>query len=317
MNNGASAARALGGDERLPIETIRARSRPPEIEEPSNRLIIHPLSRRLATLCIALGLSANTVSVLGVLMMVGTAGCYLQRLWPWGVLAGFACHIAWHIFDGADGEVARRTGTSSTNGEIVDGLCDLAGHIVLCAALAVVLARSLGLVWVVALGVGTLVSRYMQTNFYETARRTYRWWVYGVGWVQNRQADIEAGRNTGWWQRFTAFMVRYYLRASAAISGHGPLVDAAMTRLCASSEEKATQARAIYRRHTLALVKSAALFNLNKQTLAIFASMLVGSPLYFFLYVVFGMNAVLVICGRVRKRTFQRLLGELTELERA
>src|SRR6478752_4742420 len=104
-----------------------SRARPPEIEERLNRLVIHPLSRGLVTLLIPTGITPNVVSILGVVAATAAAAAYALVIWPvdflpgiglnLGALVGFACHLAWHVLDGADGDLARRTGKSSPIGE--------------------------------------------------------------------------------------------------------------------------------------------------------------------------------------------------------
>src|ERR1700676_2404981 len=101
-----------------------APGRPDEIEEPTNRYLVHPVSRALVNVLIATPATPNQVSVASVFMAGGAALCYAQLAWPWNALAGLAFQFAWHVLDGADGDLARRTGRASTVGELVDGICD-------------------------------------------------------------------------------------------------------------------------------------------------------------------------------------------------
>src|SRR5437588_341436 len=84
--------------------------RPAEIEEWSNRRLIHPLSRALASLLIPTGVSPNAVSAMGAGWAAAAACAFVLVPWPASALVGFACLLAWHVFDGADGDLARRTG---------------------------------------------------------------------------------------------------------------------------------------------------------------------------------------------------------------
>lgn len=295
----------------------RARSRPIEIEELSNRFVIHPLSRGLATLLIPTGISANAVSVLGLVMMMAAAAFYFLLDWPWAALVGFCFQFIWHVFDGADGEVARRTGTSSTKGEIVDGICDHLGHLVLYVTVTFVAARTMGpaLTWCVALVGG--FSRVFQANCYESARRNYRRWVYGVGWIRNKLEHNRTESGMGLWGRFSSFSAHTYLRVSRRVSGDDRELEAALMRLAEGPPEKAARARELYRHRQLALVQLASLLSLNNATLALFVSMLAGSPFYFFLFEAVVMNAVLWFCQRSQTHSYAALLRELTALEQA
>ena len=47
--------------------------------------------------------------------------------------------LAWHVTDGADGDLARLKGTASPTGELVDGVCDYSGHVFMYFAFAFLL----------------------------------------------------------------------------------------------------------------------------------------------------------------------------------
>ena len=111
------------------------KGRSPELEDPLNRYLYHPLARRLARLLQPTPVTPNAVSAMSGAMVCAAAAFYSFGSWPVGVLAGFACHLTWHVFDGADGDLARLTGKASPIGEFVDGACDYLSHIVLYVAL--------------------------------------------------------------------------------------------------------------------------------------------------------------------------------------
>jgi phosphatidylglycerophosphate synthase len=169
-----------------------SQGRPSEIEEWLNRVLIHPLSRRLTTVLIPTGVTPNMVSIMGVVMAAVAAGLYGGLPWPISALLGFVAHLGWHVFDGADGDLARRTGKSSPSGEVVDGICDYLSHVVIYVVFAMVLAAQFrsgqwgqlsgAWGWVLAIVAG--LSRAVQANHYESSRRTYQWWVYGIPWIR-------------------------------------------------------------------------------------------------------------------------------------
>lgn len=261
-----------------------APGRPAEVELWSNRVLIHPASRRLVTALIPTGVTPNMVSVSGVLAAIAAAAAYTLPPWPWAPFAGLACHWAWHVLDGADGDLARRTGTSSTYGELVDGVCDYLGRIILYVALAAFCARQIGgWAWPLAVLVG--LSRIVQANDYETLRRSYRRWAYGVGWIRQdlghaAPADGLAGAAQG--------LGRLFLWVSARVTPDGAALDQAVaTRL---ARRGPGSARTVCREHLAPAVKRASVLSTNGETLAIFLAMLAGSPLYLFLYVALGLN---------------------------
>ena len=79
--------------------------------------------------------------------------CYARPAWPLSAFGGLPLMFAWHVLDGADGDLARRTGRASPNGELVDGICDHVSQVLIYVAFAFILQRSLG-GWAWAIGGG-------------------------------------------------------------------------------------------------------------------------------------------------------------------
>lgn len=288
-------------DDRPPAPS---RARPLEIEEPLNSRVIHPLSRRLVTLLIPTGITPNAVSVLGVLAATAAAVVYALPYWPLSVVAGFGLHLLWHVLDGADGDLARRTGKSSPSGEVVDGICDYLAHAVVYAVLAWLLTDMIGFwAWIMAAGAG--ISRAVQANHYESARRTYLWWLYDVAWVRQTMGGGSVGGLRG-------ALVGTYLAVSTAVSAE----DQEMERLhdLAIASPKAAEARALYGKAHRPLVKFASWLGALHETQAIFVSMLAGSPIFFFVYELVVLNGVLVWSVMRQRRCNARLKPELKAL---
>src|SRR5688572_30955480 len=89
------------------------KARLPELEDPLNLHLFHPLARRLARLLRPTGISPNAVSALSGLCVAIAAGAYTMLGWPLSVLLGFTFHMLWHVFDGADGDLARLNSSHS------------------------------------------------------------------------------------------------------------------------------------------------------------------------------------------------------------
>ena len=119
--------------------------------------------------------------------------------------------LLWHIVDGADGDLARMTGRASATGELVDGVCDYVGNIIMYFAFAFLPTNVWGAwAWVLAVAAGA--SHIVQTNHAETQRRLYLWRAYGVPWLRNAQADGDAVfRRENWFTRYFGFWAVGYL----------------------------------------------------------------------------------------------------------
>jgi phosphatidylglycerophosphate synthase len=287
------------------VSTV-APGRPREIEEVTNRHLVHPVSRRLVDLLIKTSATPNQVSVASVFMAAAGAFCYAELAWPWGAFAGLACFFAWHVLDGADGDLARRTARASTSGELVDGICDHVSQALLYVAFAFVLQRSLG-GWAWAMALAAALCHFVQANAYETGRKTYRRWVYSATWMrQDPDSLARAGA-------VKSALGELYLSVSNLSNRGEAQVEAAMAPLLADDRRGADTARALYRGHYAPLVKASAVLGGNTRTLAAFLSMLAGTPLWFFLFEIVVLNAALLGLVVWRRRRDRALLADIAK----
>ncbi len=281
-----------------------APGRPVEIEEFTNRYLVHPASRALVDRLIATPVTPNQVSVASVFLAAAGAACYAWAAWPWGPIAGLACFFAWHVLDGADGDLARRTARASTSGELVDGICDHVSQGLLYVALAIVLGRSLGgWAWAIA----AAACHFVQANAYETGRKTYRRWVYGATWMRQNPdslARTDAVRGA---------LAGAYLWVSGLANPGEARIEAAMGPRLAEGAASAEAARALYRRLYAPLVKASSVLGGNTRTLAAFASLLAGAPLWFFAFEIVILNLALIGLTAWRRRRDDALLTALAD----
>jgi phosphatidylglycerophosphate synthase len=272
-----------------------APGRPREIESASNLYFIHPVSRALAGGLSRTPVTPNQVSVAG-LAAAGAAGlCYLELPWPWNAVVGFAFHLSWHVLDGADGDLARRTGRASPIGELVDGVCDHAGQFLIYIPLVYLAMRHLGSwVWGVAWAAGA--AHFLQANAYETGRKAYRRFVYGAAWMRQTGAGKRGlGATLAW----------VYLRFSDLLNPGEAAVERAMA---ASPPEFG---RRLYREAFEPLVKASGVLSMNTRTFAVFVAVLLQRPLWFFLFELTVLNLALVGFAFWRARTSAALVRKL------
>lgn len=291
----------------------RPRKRPPELEDGLNRWIYHPLSGALARALRPTGISPNAVSVAGCLCVWAAAAAYVGLAWPWSVLIGLGLHMLWHVVDGADGDLARLTGKSSPFGEMVDGVCDYAGHAILYFALAGVLHGQIGW-WAWPLGVAAAASHAAQTNHAESQRRSYLWWAYGIPWLKHARAAGDAAFAGGSrLRRAFGWLAANYLKVADAMTRHAPAIDAAVERAQGDPRRVALIRRLVRRswRRSLALEK---LVGANPRTLILGAAMAAGSPLWFFLAEILALNLLLLVSMGQHNRVAGRLAERLGAL---
>jgi len=271
-----------------PDARTQAPGRPLEIEDPSNRYLIHPLSRAVAGMLVPTPVTPNMVSAASVAFAAGGAVSYLRLPAPWGAFVGLALLFGWHVLDGADGDLARRTGRASPIGELVDGVCDHVSQASLYLAFALMAQATMGgMAW--ALAAAAALSHFVQSNAYESGRKTYRRWVYGARWM--RQDAEGAGGVRGW-------LSALYLGVSAVTGPGEAAVEAAM-----AGHEADPESRARYRALFEPVVKWSGWLGGNGRTMAGFLAVLAGRPAWFFVFELTLLNAVLagVTIWRVRR----------------
>lgn len=286
------------------------RTRPRELEDSLNHFIYHPLASRLARLLRPTGISPNAVSVCGAMLVWGAAWAYTQLGGAQGVLIGFVLHLLWHVFDGADGDLARLTGKSSPTGEMVDGVCDYAGYSVLYIALAALLDDRIGL-WAWPLTLAAALSHLVQANHAETQRRSYLWRAYGVPWLKQTKADNSAGPLSR--SRFARIMdgpAQLYIRVANAMAPENARVDAIVEANRDDPARMRQIGRIVRRASRTSLLLEKAL-GANPRTILLGASMALGSPLYFLLTEIVLLNLLLLVSAQHPNKVGRRLVARL------
>ncbi|MFL6844427.1 MAG: CDP-alcohol phosphatidyltransferase family protein [Allosphingosinicella sp.] len=279
----------------------RAPTRPPELEDWLNLRIYHPLSARIAAALESTPVSPNMVSFTGGTLIVLAGLFYVGLDWPVSVALGFVAHATWHVVDGADGDLARRRGVASPMGELIDGACDYVGHFLLYCLLAIPLYRWIGPL-ALAAGLAAGLCRIVQSNHSESRRRTYQWRVYGIPWLKEAQASTSEAR--GWASRTLRRVGQIYVAAAA-----NPLAERVDALVAAAPDREA--ARALCRRRSRTALRFQTWLGPNSRTVALALSMAAGSPLWFFLYEIVGMNLLLVAAAWLQRRCDRDLAERL------
>lgn len=284
--------------------------KPPEMEAPSNRLLFHPLARRLARALQPTGISPNAVSVAGAVLVVAAGAAYIGLSWPLSVMVGLLLHSLWHVVDGADGALARLTGKASPGGELVDGACDYVSHFLLYVILGVWLGFQVGF-WAYPLGLASGLSRIVQSNHAESQRRTYLWRAYGVPWLQHAEesSDEASGRKRPL-ARLLGGAGAAYVRLSRAMSTHSEPIEAAIARHGADIAQR-TRIRRLCRRASRRSLFLQNMLGANPRTMLLGISMALGSPLYFFIVECTVLNLLLIVSVRHQNACNRRLARRL------
>ena len=259
--------------------------RPASIEETTNRLVIHPLSGMVASGALRLGLSANQLSVAGLFCGWAAAGFYFYQPDRKMVIAGFLAMVAWHIFDGADGRVARATGTSSAIGRIIDGICD---HLVFAAVyiaitISMIFAGSSPLIWLLVIAAG--MSHAVQAAAYEERRQRYQRRSRGVSRDDANKRLLHVGGNS------SAIALIYDRIQRLASSKETPLDEVLFSLRKRQDSGDIIQSAA---NRTALVVRRWSILNANNRTIMITLACFIGRPIFYFAYELVVLNMILV-----------------------
>ncbi|WP_421851465.1 CDP-alcohol phosphatidyltransferase family protein [Novosphingobium sp.] len=303
MSTSTSTARSAPGK-----RPVRAR----EMQDALNHYLYHPLAWQLARLLASTPITPNMVSVFGGLMVVAAGAVYWSTTGPLWALLGMLLHMSWHVVDGADGDLARITGRTSPLGELVDGICDYASHIILYVLLALVLTRTFGSGWAWFWTLAAGASHIVQANHVEVQRRFYQHWTYGTPWLHNSSGNEQVlfsdKRGVGWLLR--AF-VAGYLRLAAGMSPNALRIDAAVIKAMANDPALLARIRAEVQREQRPLLGMLRYLGPNPRAILLGISMIAGSPLWYFLYLSVALNLLLMLSVRLHDAAAGRVVSRL------
>ncbi len=276
--------------------------RPVSIEDASNRYFIHPLSDMVVSFGIKTNLSPNFVSLLGLASGIFAAFFYYHLPQPDYVLAGFIAMIGWHIFDGADGRLARATGNTSAFGRIIDGMCDhlVFGAVYIALALHLIETGYSLNVWWLVFGAG--VSHAVQAAGYEERRQKYQRRLSGARreFVQKNLVEINGKKS---------YLAAFYDAAQSFVAGGNYGLD---DKLEAMADNKEQVNLLIMK--TVPMVKAWALLNANNRTFLIFIFAYLGQPAFYFAFELIVLNIVMLILIIAEWRLEKSLVSDV-ELE--
>jgi phosphatidylglycerophosphate synthase len=277
-------------------------TRPAELHDWTNRLVIHPMSRRVALALQHTPVTPNMVSCVSGLSLASAALAYTMLDWPVAVAAGFFLYVLWHVLDGADGDLARLTGRSSPTGELVDGIADYSGHAVLYIAFGAYLGG-----WGWFLSAAAAFSRIAQASHIETVRRTYLWRAYGVPWLGRRKPAPSGGA-----ARISGGIASFYLAIASVLTPRTNRSDALIEKREGNPAAEA-QARELSRSIGRRALTWQHWLGPNWRTPLLALSMAAGSPIWFLIFEATVLNLVL-LASATRQRAVNAELASALEL---
>lgn len=281
-----------------------------EIEEFTNVYIIHPISSWLVPQFIKLNITPNMVSSFGMICGLAAGVSYYNYQTPIFAVLGFALMFMWHVFDGADGQLARATQNFSEIGKVIDGVCDYVTFISVYVGISLALAPTFGNhIWYISIFAG--LCHAVQSGAYELQRSEYDFWGKG-----KENADlpsinqmIEDGQSKSLIGQIANQLHIGYIRMQYSFSGVDRTFRQSLKEVLKLAPDKETEIRTLYRELYAPSVNSWSLQCANYRTFAIFIASISGEPIYYFWFEIIVLNLALVFL--VQK---QKLLNNLFTL---
>ena len=281
-----------------------------EIEEMTNLYLIHPLAGWLVPFFAQMRLTPNAVSVTGMLFGILAAFAYYHYSDIRFAIAGFALMIAWHVMDGADGQLARLTQSYSYFGKVLDGISDNVTFLAVYTALAISLSHEYG-GWMYALVGLSAVCHAIQSASYETQRHEYEYW--GLG----KKAQEPPPRNSPERDRDGPAALRwlfdflhrlFFVGFSFPTAGLNRQFRESMTGAVRAEPEHAALIRQRYRETLAPELRRWSILSANYRTLGIFIAALLKAPEYYFGFEIIGFSAILAVLIRRQNTAYEVLL---------
>ncbi len=280
-----------------PIEPVR---RTLDIEDKTNLFLVHPLSNRLVPILADWHISPNTVSVCGMACGILAGFAYHEYKTPAYAVLGFVLMIAWHVMDGADGQLARLTKTQSATGKVLDGICDYVTFTAVYVGLALQLSRLYGAwVWPVVAVAG--LCHALQSASYELQRQDYDHWGYGRPSAAPAKVEKQPPGSASSIRQAAKILDRFYIGLQRLSTGvEKPLRQEMETAIAHGSDRADMQA--LYREVFAQRVRQWSIMSANYRTLGIFVFAAIGYPLYYFFWEIVGLSllSVLLLSGQPR-----------------
>jgi hypothetical protein len=259
-------------------------SRDRRIEDPTNLWLIHPASGTLLPWAVKRGISANAVSVTGLVL----GGCAATSYYHWPdwrfATLGLAFCVGWLVADGLDGMVARATGTASALGRILDGLCDHGVFSLIYIALALSIGTWEG--W--AIGLAAAAAHAVQSSLYEGERARYHRRLKGDA----LPPPLPPLNNP---------LVRTYEAIARSLDKAAAAFDA---RLAESPDPLRLIDR--YREQAARPMKTMALLSSNMRVIALYVACLAGDPILFWWFEIIALSPV-ALAGILWHRAAERV----------
>jgi phosphatidylglycerophosphate synthase len=297
-----AAARPPGPPQTDPLAT-----KGDEVEEWLDLRFFRPIGARITGILYPTRITPDQVTLISVVIGL-VAGHLFVYTSPWINAAGFALFIVSDLFDSADGQLARRRGTSTRLGRALDGSSDGLRFLNLGVHLVVRLVLYSGWSWTTAILLAVIASfsHTSQSATIDFVRHAFL--ALGTGKGSELDVDeVEVPANISWFQRLTTNIYRSYARLQARLFPQ----TVALVR-ATRDHRVAPGGAAAYRERILPLLSWCPWLGQNVRFIVLGVTAVAGWPAGLLWVTVLPMNVIMAaIVGEQERRAGAILRGDM------
>lgn len=282
-----------------------------DTEETIDLMFYRPIGYAWACLAKKLGITPNAITIASIFLGVA-AGVMFYYNDLWLNIIGMVLLIWANSFDSADGQLARMTKQYSRIGRILDGLSGdfwfAAIYVAICLRINTIpdtiFSTHPWLIWAIAVLAGLCHAK--QAAAADYYRQFHLYFLKGEeGSELESTAELRTKLNSlswksNFWQKLTLSFYTNYTANQEALT---PWMQRLRRALSARWPGVASQEfRDAFRRKSLPMMKYTNMLSFNTRVIALFISLFIGQPLWYFVFELTILNIMLVymICCHER-----------------
>jgi len=283
-----------------------------DVEEVIDIHFYRPIGYAIALGALKLGISPNTLSVVGMLFGVLGGHLFFYEDLALNVL-GIVCWMLGQAFDGADGQLARMANMRSRLGRVLDGLSDSFKFLSVYIHICLRLGLATGFWWVYVLGFLAALSHSAQSAFADYYRNLYLFFVVDPrkGEIDHSDVVSQEYDEMSWRQRPIEKLLWWlyvpYTRMQERMSGSLDALKAAATDRF--GDDISDPVKDEYRRLNKPHLPFYNALTTNTRMVVLYAALLFGSLWWYLIFDLVVLNAVL-FAMRIRQDNTNRRMME-------
>jgi phosphatidylglycerophosphate synthase len=300
---------SAAGEQGRSLAGVEASYKARDVEGVLDIYFYRPLGYQLARFFALLRFTPSHISLLGAAIGIFAGHLYFYRDLRLNLI-GIGLHVFTNALDNADGQLARLTNRGSIHGAIMDGVADYLVFLSVYLHLTLRFIAEGGTQWVWLLTIAAGASHAMQSMTIDFFRNAYLQFVAGKKSADaNASATIRAVYEaTSWRQWWKKLGLRNYLNYTRQQEMLAPsLLQLRLATAGNVPEWLATEFRA----RCLPLVKYCNSLATNPRMLVLFAVLLLGQPVWYFVIEVTAMNLLFLFVLTRHESIFRSFLRRL------